>query len=983
MKTVSKSTRWLITLIILLFATSCSKEREIMRNRSENDKETSVLFLLEIPGAAHPATRSLSNADEGIVSTIDVMVFASGQYRFTQTAYNVTSISDSKKTFEVKLPLGTYDLAIIANGRSNIQAGNFLYGQAKAIVLNTLEHSLSAGIKWTSNQIPMWGARDGVTIDEHTSLTGANAIKLTRMISKIELALEAAAAGTNNDNFAITSVRLYNYNTAGKLVPDLATGWDNTGNKATAPHLPATTGKTLGPLVYTSADDPTGTFFTPSSVTNTIYTFEAAAGSVGTRLGNTCVVVGGSYKGSGSDTHFYRMDFVGIENTTSTYLSLLRNHKYTFKVRTITGPGFPTPEEAFSAGPVNIEADVIEWNEGNMNHVVFDDQFILSVSRDKFDFFRNACNSEEYDNVLFVFTDYENPVPSAVSGWYIEKIVDPATDAPVSWLTATPDHNAPNISTKVLLTYTENNTGDDRYAVIWIAAGRLRFPVHIKQNMLLPIGINIVNPADNNPINELLFTALDIIQPDAQQFKVVWTPGTAPLTIVASTFGSAPFPSGAGGPTPPSMSGTGMHTFTVQPPALTQLEIQSNPFLEKSTKYDFIISNGASLASASIFLRQVHYDLTATTESSYLLDGTQKTFFVKSNTTWKVKSIEQEVNDPTKNILALATDDNLQVGATGGYNTIGEPLTFTVTNDRSLWGKLHITFESTEYPKRFEDKTVTLIFALPEIRITGIGTTGGYGYNPAAAGTSVNCAYNMLTAANNFGLNESSTVYSKGFIFTAYGAGPTDIQVQNACNNSDIIVISYSYSSSPTQTTMLANYVKNGGVLVALWESSPSIASLLNAIFGVSSITSGSINGAGAIYQINPGVNNLVTNGPFGDLRGKQWGEDASSTSYIDITALPAGSYTLYSTGANMTNNGGNANYMTSFSLNNYNLLFVGDGGFLSSADALGDMTACPFRLDSNFAPATKNFGSATRFDVYNSAMFGNIMTWAISRIGN
>jgi hypothetical protein len=735
-------------------------------------------------------------------------------------------------------------------------------------------------------------------------------------------------------------------------------------------------------LAYTATDDPTGTLFTPNSVINTIYTFEAAAGNANTRLGNTCVVVGGSYKGSGANTHFYRMDFVAVENQTSTYLPLLRNHKYTFKVRSITGPGFPTPEEAFSAGPVNIEADVIAWNEGYMHHVVFDDQSTLSVNRDRFEFFREACNSEENNNVLYIYTDYQNSAPAAVSGWYIEKIVDPVTDMPVNWLTVTPNQGAPNTTTKAVLTYGENSASTSRYAVIWVAAGRLRYPVYITQNTLSPIGIFIVHPADNRPVNELLFTAPIGTQPGAQQFKVTWSPQTAPLSILTSTLGQAPFPSGAGGPTPPSMTGSGTHTFTVQPPALTQVEIDANPFLEKSSKFDFIVSNGVSFASAAIFLRQVHYNLVVTPDPGYLLDGTQKTLLVKSNAAWRIKSIQQEVSDPSKNILAPAAGDVLQAGFTGGYNTAGEPVTFTVANDRSFWGKLIVTFESTEQPKLFEDKTVTLIFALPEVKVTGIGTTGGYGYNPAAAGSYHHCAYNMLTSANNFGLNMDSKVYSFGFNFTAYGPSPNNQQVQDACNQSDIIILSYAYTGSVQHATMFADFLKRGGVLVTLWESSSGVSNLMNALFPDSSISSGNVNGAGAVYQINPGIDDFVTNGPFGDLRGKHWGEDASATAYIQSSALPAGSYTPYSTGTNLTNNTGNANYMTSFSLNSYNLLFVGDGGFLSSGTN-ASATVCPFRLDANYAPATKEFGSSTRFTVYNSAMFANIMVWAISKTGS
>ena len=970
--------KWIVTLALLCTLASCSIEKE--QNHLDGGREATVTFAIEVPEAAQPVNRSLSTADEGYVSTVDVMVFAAGQYRFTQAAYNVTSVSNSKKTFEVKLPLGNWDLTVIANGRSAIQAGGFVQGEAKATVLNALERSLPAGTKWTSNQLVMWGRRDGVTIDENSSLTGANTIKMTRMLSKIEVLLEEAAAGTNNSNFAITSVRLYNYNTAGKLVPNLSSGWDEINHKAITPNLAAIPGKTYGPLVYTAADDYTGNFFTANSVTNTIYTFEAAAGEASTPLSNICVVVGGSYCGSGSETHFYRMDFIKNSNC----LPLLRNHNYIFRVHTITGPGFPTPEEAFSAGPVNIEADLLPWNEGDLTHVIFDGQFILSVNQDRFEFYRDGCYIEEYDNVLEVFTDYKNSASGAVSGWYIEKIVNPVTDARIQWLTVTPNQGAPDNRTKVVLTYSDNNTGVDRDAVIWIVAGRLRYPIHVTQYRVSHIGLSIVHPIDHRPINELLFISPIGVEPDAQQFKVIWSPHTAPLSVEATTCGSAPFPLYAGGPIPPVVSGAGSHTFTVQPPALTQGEIDADPLLDKSTRFDFFVNSGPSMGAATIFLRQVHYNLVATPESSYLLDGGQKTLLVKSNTAWRIKQIEETSSDPSKNILAIAQQDNLQVGLTGGYNTTGEAVTFTVANDRTFWGKVQITFESTEFPKLFEDKVVTLIFALPNVKVTGIGTYGGsYGYNPTAPGDSPYSAYYMLTATNNFGVNEHSTVYSRGFSFTTYDTGLSDTQLQDACDNSDIVIVTYSFRlHTPTRINILANLTKQGGVLLLYNEISSDLRDFMNAIFEVNTINAGAENSGGAIYQINNNVNDLVTNGPFGDLRGKHWGEDNSATACVFMPSMPANSLTCYTTAANHTNGGGNANYATSFRLNDYPMFFLGDGGTLSSGTSTSN-TICPFRLDSQFAPIPKSFyGSYLQFDIYNSAFFANLMVWAITQTG-
>jgi hypothetical protein len=430
------------------------------------------------------------------------------------------------------------------------------------------------------------------------------------------------------------------------------------------------------------------------------------------------------------------------------------------------------------------------------------------------------------------------------------------------------------------------------------------------------------------------------------------------------------------------MMGTGSHTFTVHPFALTQKEIDAFPLLDKTTRFDFSINSGQTTETRSILLRQIHYNLLTEYTPADLLDGKRKTIVLKSNTGWRIKSIEQMVSDPAKSILNLSANDNLHAGFVGGYNHVGDTLSFTVANDRSFWGKLSVTLESTNNPKRFADTTITLIFALPRVRIIGIGNSGANNcYNPASSCTA-NSSNSMLIAPSNFGLQESSTVYSFGFDFTAYDVLISNANMQVACNNADILVLTYSFTASSTQADILASFVKSGGVLIALWEHSGGIQNVLRNIFGGNTINASTINTGGAIYQIEDTVSDLITNGVFGDLRGKHWGEDVTPTAAVQISTMPAGSYTLYTNGYNHTNNNnGSVGYATAFMLNDYPLFFAGDGGF-TSANKDNSTTSNAFQLDSNFAPIPKLFGASTRFDVYNSAMFGNIIVWGISQTG-
>ncbi|GHU98965.1 hypothetical protein FACS1894159_02240 [Bacteroidia bacterium] len=1001
MKTMNVISRWLPALMLLLAAVSCTKEQPA-GGRGQQQGESDVLFSLEVP-ASQVGTRSLTVADENNVQTIDVMLFgASTGYRYTQAASVVTSLSPTEKTFTVRLPIGTYDVVIIANGRAAIQAGNFPVGAAKTTVMTALEHTLAAGTKWTSNQIPMWGESTAVAIDASTSLTGANSIKMTRMVAKVEVQLAAAAAGSGNSNFAITSVRLYNYNTAGKMVPNLATGWDASNNMATAPHLAATPGKQKGPLVYTSADDPTATFFTAGSVTNTIYTFEASSGNVATRQQNTCVVVGGSYNGSGADTHFYRMDFVKTVGSVITFLPLLRNHRYMFTVNSITGPGFPDPDEAFTAGPVNIDAEVIEWNEAGMNNVSFDGQNVLSVSKSQINLFSEAVTAEESHNSFYVFTDYTT-TPPGTSGWTVEKIVD-ASNNPATWLTATPTSGPANTTDKVVLTHTTNSTGSPRTATVWIAAGRLRFPITVTQSTVAMLKLEIVD-SNGDPVSELVFESLadGTLNVNSASFTVRWAPQNTPvqvLNIAGSTSGGG-LGATSGVPANGSYPGitAGQRSWTITPVKFSSGDIAANPFITKETKLYFTINNGAASTTQSITVRQQYNNLTIdpvdasdkSTYPNYLLDGSTRMLNIKSNVAYRIKSVATTgYNNATKAIDANGTpvlnplsSDNLTAGTLGGYNTVpGDNCTYTLANNSANYGRMVVVVESVDMPKKFADKSITITFPLKSVKVMGLAE-GGYGYSPAYNVS--NGAYRMLTATANFGLTATSKVLSRGFTFSHHESGGiSSSDMGNYINeNPNIIVTGYSCNFSQSVVDRLSTWVNSGGVLIAALEDQGTADRVISTFFsGASAHTPGA--SVGDVYRISG--DDLVANGPFGDLRNLQWGSDNQFETFArNYPTTGTNAAVVYSPGVGISigTNTNRPNEAVLLRHTSKGLIFCGDAGFIGCNDT-GSTVYRPFMLNSSNAPVAKNnFGGGTRYSVYNSQLFANMMVWAIGNVKN
>ncbi|GHV52705.1 hypothetical protein FACS1894181_16000 [Bacteroidia bacterium] len=472
----------------LLFLAACTSE-EIITGGSPNGSidsniqgggDTAVNFSLKVP--AQLQTRAaLSESDENAVHSISLLLFekvnGDAIYRFRTHVTNINSVSPTQKTFSASLPKGSFDLVVLANAEQILAASSFTYGHSKEDVLNSLVEQNTG--KWQRTTIPMWGKRDNLVINAQTNLTGNNAIDMVRMVAKIELEVTPQAAGSGNSNFSLLDIRLYNYSSQGALVPGLAS-WpsDNIAVAPTQPSVPGGYGvlsyPANSPLLFDSSDG-----VTPNGCERIIYAYEAPAGNGGSaQATNTCLVVGGSYKGG--PVSYYRIDFVKQANGPTAYLPLLRNYRYSLKVLEVNGEGAPTPGGAFEAGPANIVANVLNWDESSMNDVIFDSQHMLGISSSRFYFSDKEYKADADDNKLTIQTT----VPS---GWTVEKITDASGMAGTApWLTVSEASFAsPGIPRDVFIYATANFTNAERIGYIYIRSGKLVCPISVVQAFYL------------------------------------------------------------------------------------------------------------------------------------------------------------------------------------------------------------------------------------------------------------------------------------------------------------------------------------------------------------------------------------------------------------------------------------------------------------------------------------------------------------------
>lgn len=251
--------------------------------------------------------------------------------------------------------------------------------------------------------------------------------------------------------------------------------------------------------------------------------------------------------------------------------------------------------------------------------------------------------------------------------------------------------------------------------------------------------------------------------------------------------------------------------------------------------------------------------------------------------------------------------------------------------------------------------SVDIATAYRPIRILAISDDSRYGYGLDAPSNS----YNFVSSTANFGLNPNSTVKVESVTITH--TTEHDYFANQLITRPDIILCALSgLRINKVPIANLTEYINAGGVFICLHEH--NFGAFIKTLPGLSkaAIDDGPINTAVLIST----VDDMITNGSFGDLKGKYWG--ATGTNQI-AQNLDANKVTVYS---------GNTASSTLFKHNEKNFFYCGDGGLLTNNARLGYGTH-PFAVDGNagYRPMTATYGKQT---VYSAALFGNIMEWAM-----
>lgn len=322
-----------------------------------------------------------------------------------------------------------------------------------------------------------------------------------------------------------------------------------------------------------------------------------------------------------------------------------------------------------------------------------------------------------------------------------------------------------------------------------------------------------------------------------------------------------------------------------------------------------------------------------------------------------------------------------------GKQTVHIPAEGTPTNTRNKY--FTITTNSTANPTC----SFILYIVIPQKRILSLGTGNRALHQNSGGGTGT-----IFNNTLNFGTHEESTFRVETPII--YGFDESHVRVNtlqpyiaptDGSKPVDIVFVTYNAdlvsSNNNAAGKLLAEYVRKGGVVIYNNEhmfshNSGAPGKFIQDLFGGDANVWGkeNITDGGCLYKL-PNYDDIILNGPFGDVRGMYIGEDGCCGDGFDY--LPASeiewSFSSFDHGG--AGKGGREDQISGFKAKNYNLFWCGDGG-IDSGNGGDSYTSYPVSLDSEFRPIDKLYGakSSNRQYVKNARFVANLFCWAFQQ---
>lgn len=413
------------------------------------------------------------------------------------------------------------------NGTALVGTIDNAVGKSKTEILNSLKYGFSE-TPWNISErpLPMWGE---TSVTTQKGQIVSSEVRLYRAVSKINVTVAKGKGVTENgiDVFKLKSVRVYYARTSG-LAGSLHSPVENeeggantiiqTSMPADVAYMPRYKDGATNGIVFNAAEG------SDYAIENQIYVPESY------QQGEEpmCLVVGGYYKGSATET-YYRVDFKK-GNTGEEFYDAIRNHIYNFDITGVKRPGTDEPDKALDHVVVGMEVTITAWTTEYMRGI--GGQYTLEVSSGGFIFTSAQTTSE-----LTVTTTHNE-------GWTI-------ASKSGTWFTAEKTDTGINITAN-------ENTGGERGGKIIVQSGNIQKTITLTQRGKGTANCYIVSDDGNHITQELIVTVkgngeagliadgVQLVEKDPYiaiekigDVKVIWETSDGLITIKEGTDGKA------------------------------------------------------------------------------------------------------------------------------------------------------------------------------------------------------------------------------------------------------------------------------------------------------------------------------------------------------------------------------------------------------------------------------------------------------------
>lgn len=410
------------------------------------------------------ATMAEINA-ENAIKTVDILVFdgSGGVAEDAVFLYSRYALNLSGNTYKATLREGAgLDVYFAINTRQFVDYNEIVAGMTWREAREKMIMKNPEKLNLESDGLPMWGYKRGYTVSA-SSVNNMGTIKLLRAMASTDIQV-------NPSNFNLEKGYIVYGANSGYLPFSPANLSAINGNgdfNVIAPEAPASMSATTD----WSYEVTNGS----NAIMNVFYMYENTAPNDGHR--HTKIVLEGRWGGSTkAGNTFYPIAF--HSSSTNEVLPVTRNHKYTVIVTNVNGDGYDDLESAKESEDVNMDYEIIEWNQNIDGEIHIDGPYYFALSARNATLYRPSGSTTE---LIFSTNVNMNDILmryGSADNW-VSGSIDTHPRFAVEVVTATNNdgsqYNAFRITAK------QEYGTDNNPATLMVKVGRIAFNITMKQ----------------------------------------------------------------------------------------------------------------------------------------------------------------------------------------------------------------------------------------------------------------------------------------------------------------------------------------------------------------------------------------------------------------------------------------------------------------------------------------------------------------------